>query len=905
MPLFRWLLRLLPRDFRAEYGQEMCRVVAEQWRVARPAAGPLGAARFWTRQALALVRAAWSSRRGALSAPLTIPRHPSLPSTRQRRQDGRSAMDGWLQDVRYSIRSMLKRPGFTVVAVATLALGIGASSAIFSAVHAVLLRGLPYADADRIVTVFHASTVTGQRGGGLSAINARDLMENAQHLGPVAIADPYSLDLLVEGRAESLRAWLVSEGFFEAAGAEPMIGRSFTPDEYAPGAEAVALLGHASWQSRFGGDPGVVGSTMTLDGGPVTVVGVLPPDFRLPDEKELWLPRPPQRWDENGRAADYMLGIGRLAPGSSVADAQAEVTRLAAGLEEAFPQTMGETTFEVVPLREYLFGDVRTPLLVLLGAVGFVLLIACANVAGLMLARGTSRTREFALRSAIGASAGRLVRQITVDSLLLAALGCVTGIGIAWVGVQAIRGLGPDVLPRIGEMGIDRTVLGFAAVVSAVSAVLAGLAPSLRFSRPDLAHSLQEGARGATEGPRGRALRGTIVVGEIALAMVLLVGAGLLAGSFTALMDRDLGFDPGNRLAVQVFAYGYGQDGGLTRTEFASRTIEEMEALPGVRRVAIASNVPAATDGTLASIDIDLPFTIVDRPAPPPGSEPEAQVTLVSESYFEVLAIPLASGRPFARSDDAQAPPVIVVNEAFVRRHFPGESPLGQKIAMAPASSPIDLEIVGVVRDVLPKGHESEPVPEVYASYRQWGSLGLAGNLTFVLHTGVDAASLAEAARQAIWRVNPAQSIWGATTLESLLGDWLRQRRFNLLMLGSFAGLALLLAGIGIYGLISFSVEQRVGEMGIRRALGGRAGSIVGLVLREALSLAGAGVLLGAAGALMLSRLIAGMLYGVEPTDPATFVGLALAVLVVAVVAAAVPAVRALRIDPVVALRAE
>ncbi|NKB86843.1 MAG: FtsX-like permease family protein [Acidobacteria bacterium] len=910
--LFRALMWLLPARFRAEYGDEMCRVAGEQWQVVRPISGRLGAFRFWTRQSFALVRAGWDARpggpagiQGMATNPLTTFKRKRTPT--KRRLDGRDAMDGWLQDIRYSVRSLIKRPGFTVITVATLALGIGASTAIFSAVHAVIFRGLPYGEPDRIVTLFHEDTVTGERGEGFSAGNAFDLGESSQHLTAAAIADPFSLDLQVDGRAESLRTWQVSEGFFRAARVEPLYGRTFTVDEYQTGSEPVVLLGYSSWQNRFGGEANIVGDALLLDGAPRTVVGVLPPEFKLPDEAELWIPRPVQPWDANARAADYMFGVARLAEGSTLAEAQAEAAQIAGGLEEAFPQPMGETTFRLMPLNEYFFGDVQAPLLVLMGAVGFVLLIACANVAGLMLARGSERSREFALRGAIGASAGRLMRQVTVDSLLLATLGCVAGIGLTLIGIRTIRGLAPATLPRIDEIGIDGTVLAFAVAVAGISAVLSGLAPSLRFSKPDLRDSLNEGARGSTGGPGGRTLRGSIVVAEVALAMVLLVGAGLLTRSFNTLMDQNLGFDATNRLALQLFAYGYGQNGGMTRGEFVNQTIDEMEAIPGVRKVALTTSIPGANDeGALAAIDIDLPFAIVNRVPPPAGSEPEANVTLVSDSYLDVLGVELVTGRTFGLADNSDAPPVTLINEAFARRHFPADDPVGEKVVVAlGGNAPTEHEIVGVVGDVLPAGHASTPRPEMLFSFRQYGGLGFAGNLTFVVASNIDAAQITNPAKEAVWRINPNQSVWGAATLDSLLGAWLEQRRFNLVLLGSFAVLALFLAGIGIYGLISFSVEQRIGEMGIRRALGGQSGNIVRMVLGEAWLLAAVGVVIGLGGAFALTRFIQGMLFGVEPTDPMTFIGLGGMVLFVAALAAVVPAYRATRVDPIVALRSD
>lgn len=815
----------------------------------------------------------------------------------QQKKDAAGSFEGLAQDLRYSLRTLLKRPSFALVTAMTLGLGIGASTTIFSAVHAVLFRPLPYGEIDRIVAIYHENSETGERGNGLSAANARDLNELSDQLAVVAVADPFSLDLEVEGRATSLRTWSVSEGFFEIARVTPYLGRTFAPNEHVVDSEPVVVVGYRSWLSRFGGDRELVGRTLRLDGTPMTVVGVLPAEFKLPDEAELWVPRPQRSYDGSDRAADYMMGIARLAAGSSQSQAAAEAARIAKGLAEVHPRTNATTTFRLVPLREFLFGDVRTPLLVLGGAVGLLLLIACANVAGLMLARGTDRRREYALRGALGATAGRLVRHVFIDSLLLAASGCALGVALAYAGIQLIASLGPDHLPRIEEIRVDGTVLAFAVIVSGLSALLTGLAPSLRLSRPDLRHTLTDGA-GATSGRSVRSIRDAIVVVEVAAAMVLLVGAGLLSRSFVVLLDEDLGFDPTNRLALQVFAYGYGEEGGQTRAQFFNQAIEEMEAIPGVRRVALTSSVPGATDDVVASIEIDLPFTIEDRAAPPEVHDPEARVSMVSDSYFDVMAIPVVAGRGFTPRDDRQAPAVVVINEALARRHFFDGDPLGEKLRIG-FGERTAREIVGIVADVRPSGYESQPMPEVYFPLPQQGT----GSLTFILQTDIEAARVTGAANAAIWRANPSQSIWGAATLETMLSDWLKERSFNLLLLGSFALIALLLAAVGVYGLISFSIEQRVGELGIRRALGGQHRTIVSMLLREATSLAALGVVLGGIGAVALARFIQGMLFGVEVTDPSTFVILAVTVLGVAALAAIVPARRAMRIDPIVALR--
>lgn len=873
-------------------------MVDEHWTAVRPTLGPLGAARFWARQGWAVIRAAVRVRTGGGDDGGALLRHP-----RRRDEEGGNGMDGIWMDVRHSARSLRKRPLFTLVTAGTLALGIGSSTAFFSTVHAVLFRDLPYEQPDRIVALFHENRETGERGDGFSAANARSLLEDSELLAAAAVAEPWSWDLMVDGRAEALRGWAVSPGFFRAVGVQPPLGRTFLPEEYDyPGEQSpVVLLSYGTWTDRFGADPGIVGSDIVLEGQAVTVVGVLPPGFALPDPAELWGPRSWKPYDEPSRAADYMTGFGRLAPGVALEQARAEVDRLAASLSETHPRTNASLGFRLVPLREHLFGDVRTPLLVLLAAVGLVLLVACANVAGLILARGAERQREYALRGALGAGSGRLFRIVATESFMLAAVGCLLGIGISWAGVEAIRTLGPGHLPRIDGVAVDGTVLAFAVAAGALSAVLGGLVPSLRLARPDLREMMSQGGRGSSASRSSLALRNRLVVAEVAAAVVLLVGAGLLLKSFTVLLDEELGFDPTNRLAVQVFAYGYGQDGRMTLGEFVNGVVDRLEATPGVEAVALTSSIPGATDGTLAAIDIDLPFVVDDRAPPPEGQEPRAWSNQVSADYFEVMGIPVLQGRSLLRSDDAEAPPVVVVNETLARRHFGEGDPVGERIVLGAGERRRAWEIVGVVADVRSHGHASAPRPEVYRALTQSGT----GSLTFVVHAAGDAASLTNVARETIWEVNPSQSVWGAATLESLLADWTAQRRFNLLLLGGFALVALLLAAAGIYGLVSYSVEQRVAELGIRKALGGRATDIVGMVLREGAALALAGVALGVVGALFLSRFLEGMLFGVEPTDPATFALLSTAVLAVAGLAALVPALRAARLDPMVALREE
>lgn len=876
--LFDLLARLLPASFRQEFGDEMRAAVEARWTDLR-GRGRRAGLRFWIRQWSAVARVALTLR---------------LQRDRRRTRNGEGTMTGGLHhDVKLALRGLLRRPGFVLLTLGTLGLGIGASTAVFSAVHAVLLRSLPYADAERAVVVIQRDAETGERGNGLSASNARDLTQRSDALETAAVAEPWGADLEVEGRVESLRAWRVSEGWFDAVSTTPVHGRLFTPEEYRPDGPAVVVLGERSWRARFGADPGIIGRTVVLDGEGATVVGVIPGDFKFPDEAEFWTPRPPQGFDDQQRTADYMTGIARLAPGVGLEAARAEIERVARALARDYPESNTGRSFDLVPLREYLFGDVRTPLMVVLAAVALVLMIACANVAGLMIARGLHRSREFAVRRALGATTGRITRQLTVESALLAVGGGVVGLGLAGLGVDAIRALGAGHLPRIEELRIDATVLGFAVAVSIASALVAGVVPSLGLSRTAPARALGDGARGSTAG-RGIGRSGRrLVVAEIALATVLVVGAGLLVRSLSTVLERDLGFASEGRLAVQVFAYDV--EGGTP--VFIREMTEGFEALPGVRSVAVTSSIPGATDGTLAAIDIDLGFTVLDRPAPPVGQEPTAAITQVSPGFFSTMGMPVLEGRDFEPFDAADTRPVVVVNETLARRHFGDASPIGRSLVIG--YQPIEREIVGVVADVRPSGHESDPRPEVYFPIAQFPT----SSLTFVLHGEGAAEGLIAPAREAVWEVRPSLAIWGVATVDELLGTWLQERRFHLMLLGSFAVVALLLATVGTYSLVSLGVERRVAELGIRRALGGGDARILRMIVGETARLAAVGVALGAFGAFVTTRYLRSMLFGVEPTDPATFVSVAGVVLLAASLGAVIPALRAIRTDPNRAIR--
>ena len=800
-------------------------------------------------------------------------------------------------DMRYALRSLVARPGFAMVAIVTLGLGTGSTTAMFSVVNAVLLRPLPYENAEDIIVLKQTDARDGSIRDGASAANLRDLAGMVKTVTHVAGASVYGFTFLDDGRAQSMRGWTVSEGYFEAMGARALLGRTFLPGEFVPGGDKVVLLSHRTWQTRFDRDPDILGRQLILDGSAHVVVGVLPREFKYPSSAELWAPRPPQAWDEDVRAGVQMEGVARLDDGATLAQVQEELDRIAVRLSEVHPVSNANVGFHVMPLREELFGNIRFPLLLLLGSVGLVLLIAAANVAGLQLARGAVRAKEYALRRALGASSSSIVRLVSVEGLLLALGGGLAGIALAYLGLNGVRILAPEGVPRIDELRIDGAVLGFALLISLASAIGSGIAPALRASRGGLHGVLADSSRGTTSGKRVTRLRDRLVVIEIAMALALTIGAGLLVRSFDRLMDTELGFDPANRLAVQVFAYDQDDQPDLA---FIRRAIDEIEAVPGVESVGLTTALPLADNESVWSMH-GLVAVVTDDGQSVPGSEPLARITAVDTGYIGSMGLTLREGRNFTMQDNADSPRVALVNEAFARQHFADGNAAGQRVTLLGRSS-VTRDIVGVLSDVRTEGLESEPVAEVYIPYFQ--SPGT-GGVTFVVKTATDPAPLIAAVEGAVWRTDPGQAIWAVHPMTELFVDWTRQRRFNTALLTTFAGLALILACIGVYGLLSFSVAQRINELGVRRALGADAPAVLVVVMKQGLVLAGVGTGIGLVTAALLTRMLEGLLFGVPPLDPLTFGVVSAIVICVALLSAFQPAWRAARIDPATALRGQ
>ena len=808
-----------------------------------------------------------------------------------------------LQDIRYGTRMLFKNPGFTIVAVLALTLGIGANSAIFSVVNAVLLRPLAYHESERLVFLSERSQVL--EGMSIAYPNFLDWREQNNSFENIGVFRTQSYNLTGNGEPERIIAGQVSADLFTVLRVNAAIGRIFTNDEDKPGADPVVVLTHGLWQRRLGGDPGIIGQTLTLDGRSFTVIGIMPPSFLFPNRVEMWTPvglrAKDPGWESRGNHPG-LYAMARLKPGLTVEQARDDLEIVAANLEKQFPNTNTGNRATITPALENVVRRIRPALLVLLSAVGFVLLIACANVANLLLARATNRQKEIAIRTALGASRTRIVRQLLTESLLLSFAGGVLGLALAQAGVKLLTAISPDSIPRFAEIGLDLRVVAFTLAVSVLTGVIFGLAPAIQASKPDLNETLKEAGRGSTG--RRHILRSALVVSEVALTLILLIGAGLMIRSFYHLQRVDPGFVPDNLLTFSVALPQKKYAEAQQRVNFYQQLLQNLRALPGVQSVGMATGLPLGNNGWQSG------FWIEGRPDPPQGQQPLSEVAFISPDYFDAMRMTLLNGRNFTEQD-VQPPPapntppgpfsrptVTIIDEEFARRYWPDENPVGQQIRFWGGK----VTVVGVVRRVRMEGlsTDSDRVQSYYPFLQN-----PSGGMTIVVRTTGDPASLSNVVRQQVLSIDPDQPTYEVQTMGQIWTDSIAPERLYLMLLGTFGAVALVLAAVGIYGVMAYSVTQRTHEIGIRMALGAGQGNVLGMVIRQGMTLAVLGLVIGLAGAWLATRAMASLLFGISARDPMTFVLISLVLAAVALGACFIPALRATKVDPMIALRYE
>ncbi|HEX5413525.1 MAG TPA: ABC transporter permease [Terriglobia bacterium] len=804
------------------------------------------------------------------------------------------------QDLRFGLRQLRRNPGFTAVAVVTLALGIGANTAIFSVVNTVLLRPLPYRDADRLVTVWEYNRVRSIHH--TETVSAPDFAdwraENHVFQSMGASTDGALYTLTGSGQPLAVMGYYFSADFFHVLGTAPLIGRTFLPEEEQPGKNHVVVLSYSLWQNQFGGDRAVLGKTITLDEAPYTVVGVMPPGFKWPGGTELWTPLTISPKAAADRSYRNLRVMARLKPGVTVQQARVEMNMIARRLAVEYPKTnKDESSTEIITLRQKISGDIRPALLVLMCAVGLVLLIACVNVANLLLARAANRQKEVAVRAALGASRGRLIRQFLTESMLLALAGGALGLLLAFWSTGALVAMFPPTIsnlsiPHIQKIPIDGWVLGFALAVSILTGVVFGLVPALQTARLNTSESLKESGRSLSGSTQGRHFRNTLVISEVALSLILVAAAALTIESFAHLLGGDLGFSPDHVLTLRVLLpkHKYGADAGLRA--FSDQALDRIRALPSVKSAGTVTFLPLS--GWEGIRQVSLEGQLASQ-----RGNPNAVWSSVTPGYFRGMGIPLIKGRFFTDQDNQGANSVAIISKRLARRLAPNRDPVGQHLNVEGIKGLV--EIVGVVGDVHQLGITSQITSEIYLPFSQVP----APIICFAIRTTGNPTSLAREAQRAIWAVDKDQAVSYVMSMDALASESLAPQRVVMALLGIFAAIALLLAAIGLYGVISYSVARRTHEIGIRMALGAQKRDVLRLVLSQGIILALIGVGIGIVGAFGLTRFLSSLLYGVKPTDPLTFVLVSLILIAVALLACYVPARRAMKIDPMEALRYE
>ena len=805
--------------------------------------------------------------------------------------------DFW-NDLRYAVRMQRKNPGFTIVAVIALALGIGANTAIFSVVNTVLLRPLPYKDPERLVMVWEEATKAGYPQDTPTAANFVDWRDQNQVFEGMAAMTDTSFNLTGSGDPERLEGRRVSTSLFPLLGVEPQIGRVFTAAEDQPGSERVVVLSYGLWQRRFGGDAGIVGKTLTLNGAGYTVVGVMPARFQFPTaDDEVWVPIAFTQEEATNRGRHYLQVVARIKPGVTLAQAQADMSTIATRLQQQYPESNTDLGAVITPLHEHLVGDIKPALLILLGAVGLVLLIACANVANLLLARAAVRQKEIAVRVALGARRQRLIRQFLTESVFLSTLGGLVGLVIAYAGLLILKAFIPENISQARAISIDYKVLGFTLLVSVATGLIFGLAPAIQSVRFNQIETLKEGGRDAATGGSGKRLRGLLVMAEVAISLVLLIGAGLLINSFLRLRNVDPGFNPENLLTMKIVLPDLKYEEKAQRSAFYSELIQRLQSIAGVKSAAVTTNLPLYQQGNSISV------TIEGRPEPPPGQELIVVTRMISPGYFDTMSIPLSKGRQLTDQDTDNSPNVVVISETMARRFWPGEDAVGKRIAIGRIRSPEDwIQVIGVVKDVRQFELNADPKPQMYLTYRQYGFFDARD---LVVKTDVDPASMASTVRKAVWEIDKDQPVSNIRTMETILADSIARQRFSMLLLAIFASVALVLAAVGIYGVMSYSVAQRTHEIGIRMALGAQTSAVLKLAVGYGMKLVVAGIAIGLIAAFALTRVMSTLLFGVTATDLTTFTLISLLLVAVAAIASYIPARRATKVSPIIALRYE
>jgi putative ABC transport system permease protein len=807
------------------------------------------------------------------------------------------------KELRYGIRSLLKHPGFTAIAVITLALGIGANTAMFSVINAVLLRPLPYHEPGRLVTIWEESPERGMYEMPVSFANLRDWVDQNHTFEQISGYTFTNLNLTGAGEPVRLSTVRSSANLFPLVGAAPLLGRAFLTEEDKEGANHVVILGHALWQSRFGSDSAIVGRSLTLNNQSYTVVGVMPSSFQFPvgfgylgkvlnEPIDLYVPLAATS-KELVRGNYSFFAIGRLKPGVTIDQARAEMSTIESRLEKQYPEGNTGIGVKLVPTQEQTVKEIRPALLVLLGAVAFLLLIACANIANLLLARAASRQKEMAIRAALGASRLRVLRLLLTESLMLSLAGGGLGLLLALWGTAALMSLAPDNIPRLNEVGVDARVFAFTLAVSLITGIVFGLIPAVHAAKPDLNGALKEGSRGSMGSAAGKRTRSVLVAVEVALSLVLLIGAGLMIKSFLRLQQMNLGFNPENVLAVNLTLSHskYGED--RQQAAFFQEALQRLQLLPGIQSAGATTGLPLTLN--LSGSD----FRIEGHPDPEAGKEMIINTRSVSPGYFHTLGIPLIKGRDFSDRDKSDAPKAAIINQDLARIYFPNEDPMGKRITFDDGQSWIS--IVGMIGDVKQLGLDSSAKAEVYFPYLQVA----APSMSLVVRTASNPLNVAAAVKSQIQMIDMDLPIDNARTMQQLLAESASGRRFNMLLLTVFAVVALVLAIVGIYGVMSYTVTQRTHEIGIRVAIGAQPRDVFRMVIGQGMMLAMIGVAFGLVGAFALTRLMTTMLFGVEPTDPTTFVSIAVLLTGVALAACYIPGRRATKVDPLVALRDE